>query len=163
MSHINAAAFGRDVVFLYAGERPPEAGIVQLPEQQGGNAHAAPNQIVEVDALPDLHSENLGPRDAENAVGPAGQPSGVIGQRNTHNFHNADGHNQQIIAAQVNNGPRNHQGEQRGAGPRHGQQPQHRNAETGIQNGRDIRAHGVERRMPHIENSGLAKDDIERK
>ena len=59
-------------------ESAAEAGVVQPPEQQDGNAHAAPDQVVEVDALPDLHSENLGPRDAENAVGPAGQPAGSL-------------------------------------------------------------------------------------
>ena len=82
---------------------------------------------------------------------------------NTDDFHNADGHNQQVIAAQVDNGTRHKQGEQRRHGPRYRHEPEYGNVIQRIENGRGIGAHAEKGGMAHMKNAGLPQDGIQRK
>ena len=113
--------------------------------------------------LEDAETKEHGTADAEDAVGTAGQTAHVVDERDAHDLHDTDGHDEQIVTAQVDDGPRHHQGEQgrRTACHRHGQEDGP--VVHGVQDGRAVRPYGEEGGMPHMEDAGLAQDDVERK
>ena len=113
--------------------------------------------------LEDAEAEEHRAADAEDAVGAAGQAAHVVDERDAHDLHDADGHDEQIVTAQVDDGPRHHQGEQgrRTACHRHGQEDGP--VVQGVQDGRAVRPYGEEGGMPHMEDAGLPQDDVERK
>ena len=74
-------------------------------EQQHGKPDHDPDEVVELDGLADLDAEKFGTGDAENAVRAAGQAEHVVDQGDADDFHDADGHDEQVVAAQVDDGP----------------------------------------------------------
>ena len=70
-------------------------------EQQHGKPDHDPDEVVELDGLADLDAEKFRTGDAENAVRAAGQAEHVVDQGDADDFHDADGHDEQVVAAQV--------------------------------------------------------------
>ena len=114
MGHVDAAALGRHVVFLDVVERAADARAPEpVEEEERGRAHA-PDEVVEVHALDDAEAEEAGSGDAEDAVGAASDAENVVGQRDAHDLDDADGDDEQVVAAQVDDGPRHQQGHEGG-------------------------------------------------
>ncbi len=61
----------------------------------------------------------------------------------------------------MDDGSGHDQGERAGHEPGQGHEPEHRHSVHGVEDGRRVRADGVERGVPHVEEPGVAKDDIQ--
>ena len=163
MGDIDAAGLRGHVIFLDVVQGTAYARVPQTVEKKDGGAAHTPDEVVKLNALHDAEAEEARARDAENTVRAARDAADVVGQRDTHDLHDADGHDQEIVAAQMNDGPRHHEGDERGGEAGHGHGPENGPVEHGIEDGRHVGANGVEGRVAHVENAGLTENDIERK
>ena len=111
--------------------------------------------------LTDDEAEQFRAADAENAVGPAGDAEHVVDQGDADDLADADGDDQQVIAAQMHHRPRHRQRERAGDRAAQRQRPQNRNLVAGVENGSGVGAHRVERGVAHVEQPGLAQNQVE--
>ena len=130
-------------------------------EQENGQRNKAPDQIEKFFGPADDPAEQPGTADAENAIGAAGNAEHVVNESDADDFADADGDDQQVIAAQMDDGSRHRQREQPGSQPAQRQGPQNRNLIASVEDGGGIGPHRVERGVAHVEQPGLAQDQVE--
>ena len=111
--------------------------------------------------LGDLETKENRPRDAENAVGTAGHAENIVDERNPDNLAHTHRDDQQIVPAQMDDRPRQHQSDQARQQAADRQGPENADAQLRIEVGGGIGAHGVKRRMPHVVHAGIPQNDIQ--
>ena len=131
-------------------------------EKQHCYAYDSPDEVVELGSRPNFHSEKHGTGDTKNTVGTTGQPAHIIDECNPDNFYNADCHDKQVVPPKMNNGTGHHKGKQGGRSTCYREQKKNGNLILSIQNGRDIGPYGIKGRMPHMKDTGLPENKIQR-
>ena len=136
--------------------------MLQHVEQEHGQDGEGPDEVELALGRREHHPEQGRPGDAVNAVRPSRQPEEVVRQGDAHDFHDADGDDQQVVPAQVDDGLRQHEGEDRGQHPGYGHGGEDGPVVHGVEDRGRIRSHGEKGRMPHVEQARLPQDEVER-
>jgi hypothetical protein len=131
-------------------------------EEKDRDHEECPDEVVELVGPADHIPEDGGPRDAEDAVGPAGDPEKIVGQGDAQDLAYADRDDAQVVAPQVDDGPGDDTGEKACRKRADGKEPQHGDCELRVEDGRRVGPHGEEGRVPQVEKPRVAHDEVER-